>query len=460
MDAQIAALAWPGKDDESREFLGGVGYRSTGSSRTEVIMSLIQVLSSLTIPFHLHNQEPLQPHHVRSTRGLPGLKPHQVESACGNRRPRRLPSLGHIAGVVDQGSGITKAGFAGEDQTRIVLKSSSLVPRWDRPVLPGAQGCEPAGGMARAHPVKHGVVVDWEGLEGLWERLLVGVLRVCPEQWPVLVSNSPSAPPKGCEKVAELLFEALAVPACHVASTALLALCSAGALSGLAVEAGAGMCHTTPINAGHSWLKATFRMDVAGSTLLRYFRELLVAACPDLQLQGLPRKTVTQLKKRYCYVSLDFEGDLLDPARHHPASFRMGSGSSVSLGSERFRRPEPTFQPGLLGQAEPGLPTLAFRALQKIPLTLRKRLADTVVLGGGSTLFPGFAERLDLELEAQCRRHGYPALQPRLVAKPGRDMAVWTGGSMVASLHSFQRGWMTRAMYQECGSRLVHEVFN
>ncbi|XP_005384980.1 PREDICTED: actin-like protein 10, partial [Chinchilla lanigera] len=384
----------------------------------------------------------------------------EVASVSGPRRPDRPLSLGHIAVVVDHGSGFTKAGFSGEDQPRVVLKSSSLVPSWDRPVRPGAPGCELAGGVTRAHPIKHGVVVDWEALEGLWERLLVGGLRVCPEQWPVLVSDSPSAPPKGREKVAELLFEALAVPACHVASTALLALCSAGALSGLAVEAGAGVCHATPVYAGHSWLQATFRLDVAGSTLSRYLRELLVAASPDLRLQGLPRKTVTQLKKRCCYVSLDFEGDLRDPARHHPTSFRMGDGSSVCLGSERFRCPEPIFQPGLLGQAEPGLPMLAFRALQKMPTTLRKRLANTVVLAGGSTLFPGFAERLSLELEDQCRRHGYPALQPRLVARSGRGTAVWTGGSMAASLHSFQRSWMTRAMYQECGSRLVHEVFN
>lgn len=378
----------------------------------------------------------------------------KVASASGNRRVRWPPCLGRVAVVVDQGSGFTKAGFAGEDQPRIVLKSSSLVPSWDRP------GCELAGGVARAHPIKHGVVVDWEALEGLWERLLVGGLRVCPDQWPVLVSDSPSAPPQGREKVVELLFEALAVPACHLASTALLALCSTGALSGLAVEAGAGVCHATPIYAGHSWHKATFRLDVAGSTLSRYLRELLVAACSDLGLQALPRKAITQLKKRSCYVSLDFEGDLRDPARHHPACFCLGNGCSVRLSSERFRCPEPIFQPALLGQAVPGLPTLAFRALQKVPTTLRGRLANTVVLAGGSTLFPGFAERLDQELEAQCRRHGYPALQPRLVAKPGRGQAVWTGGSMVASLHSFQRGWMTRAMYQECGSRLVHEVFN
>lgn len=389
-----------------------------------------------------------------------GVASPKVASLSGSRGVHRPPSLGRVAVVVDQGSGFTKAGFAGEKQPRLVLKSSSLVPSWERPVLPGVPGCELAGGVARAHPIKHGVVVDWEALEGLWERLLVGGLRVCPEQWPVLVSDSPSAPPVGRERVAELLFEALAVPACHMASTALLALCSVGAFSGLAVEAGAGVCHTTPIYAGHSWQKATFRLDVAGSTLSRYLRELLVAACPDQQLQALPRKVITQLKKRCCYVSLDFEGDLQNPARHHPASFCLGNGCSICLSSERFRCPEPIFQPSLLGQAEPGLPTLAFQALQRLPATLRTRLANTTVLAGGSTLFPGFTERLEMELGAQCQRHGYGALRPCLVARPGRGTAVWTGGSMVASFRSFQCRWITRAMYQECGSRLVHKVFN
>lgn len=383
-----------------------------------------------------------------------------ASSVHRTRRAHRLPSLDHVAVVVDQGSGFTKAGFAGEMKPRVVLKSSSLMPSWDRPVLPGTPGCKLAGGVARAHPIKHGVVVDWDALEGLWERLMVGGLQVHPEQWPVLVSDSPSAPPKGREKVAELLFEALTVPACHMANTALLALCSIGAFSGLAVEAGAGVCHATPVYAGHSWHKATFRLNVAGSTLSRYFRDLLVAACPDLQLQGLSRKTVTQLKKRCCYVSLDFQGDICDPARHQRACFCLGNGCYVHLGSERFRCPEPIFQPSLLGHPEPGLPTLAFQALQKIPTTLRTRLANTVVLAGGSTLFPGFVERMNLELEAQCRRHGYPALHPCLVAHPGRDTAVWTGGSMMASLNSFQCRWMTRAMYQEHGPLLVRDVFD
>ncbi|XP_048203459.1 actin-like protein 10 [Perognathus longimembris pacificus] len=383
-----------------------------------------------------------------------------TDPACRGYQVRCPSSLGHVAVVVDQGSGFTKAGFAGEHHPRVVLKSSSLVPSWDGAMQPGMPGCELARGVARAHPIKHGVVMDWEALEGLWERLLVGGLRLSPEQWPVLVSDSPSAPPKGREKTAELLFETLAVPACLLANTSLLALCSTGALSGLAVEAGAGVCHATPIYAGHSWHKATFRLDIGGSTLSRYLRELLGEACPDLLPHALSRKAVTQVKKRCCYVSQDFEGDLQHPERQHPVCFPVGGGCSVQLSHERFRCPEPIFQPALLGQAEPGLAKLAFQALQKMPSTLRTRLASTVVLAGGSTLFPGFPERLQQELVAQCRRHGYPALQPRLVAEPERGTAVWTGGSMVASLHSFQRGWMTRAMYQECGPRLVHEVFN
>ncbi|XP_036274548.1 actin-like protein 10 [Pipistrellus kuhlii] len=379
--------------------------------------------------------------------------------SVSGRRRARPPPLGRIAVVVDQGSGFTKAGFAGENQPRLVLKSSGFVSSWDQPLLPGALGCAP-GGVERAHPIKHGTVVDWEALEGLWERLLVCGLRVRPDQWPVLVSDSPSAPPSSRERAAELLFEALAVPACHMASTAALAVCSTGALSGLAVEAGAGVCHATPIYAGHSWHEATFRLEVAGTTLSRHLRDLLLAARPDLLLQSLPRKAVTQIKKRCCYVSLDFEGDLHDPARHRPVRFRLDSGCSVCLGSERFRCPEPIFQPALLGHREPGLATLAFWALQKVPETLRRRLADTVVPAGGSTLFPGFTERLERELLAQCQQHGPGALRPRLVVQPGRGTAVWTGGSMMASLHNFQRQWMTRAMYHECGSRLVHEVFN
>lgn len=376
------------------------------------------------------------------------------------RHVRRLPSLDHVAVVVDQGSGFTKAGFAGEIQPRIMLKSSSLMPSWDRPVLPEAPGCELAGGVARAHPIKHGVVVDWDAMEGLWERLMVGGLQVHPEQWPVLVSDSPSAPPEGREKAAELLFEALTVPACHMASTALLALCSTGAFSGLAVEAGAGVCHATPIYAGHSWQKATFRLNVAGSSLSRYFRDLLMATSPDLQPQALPRKTVTHLKKRCCYVSLDFQGDICNPARHRRACFCLSNGCCVHLGSERFRCPEPLFQPSLLDHPEPGLPTLAFQALQKIPIKLRARLANTVVLAGGSTLFPGFVERMNLELEALCQRLGHPALKLCLVAQPGRGTAVWTGGSMMASLQSFQCRWMTRAMYEEYGPFLVRKVFD
>lgn len=125
-----------------------------------------------TYPEPSQEMKRLRPGRDRTQTGAePSVEGRKVVSAPGSRRP---PALGRIAVVMDQGSGFVKTDFAGEEQPRLVLKSSSLVPSWDRPVLPGAPSCELAVGVTRVHPIKHGVGVDWEALEGLWERLLVG----------------------------------------------------------------------------------------------------------------------------------------------------------------------------------------------------------------------------------------------------------------------------------------------
>uniref|UniRef100_A0A4X2LJQ7 Actin like 10 n=2 Tax=Vombatus ursinus TaxID=29139 RepID=A0A4X2LJQ7_VOMUR len=253
-----------------------------------------------------------------------------------------------------------------------------------------------------------------------------------------------------------------------MASTGLLALCSGGSLSGLAVEAGAEVCHATPIYAGHTWHKATFRLDLAGAALSKYFHRLLLKACPDPRLQALPRRTVTMLKKQCCYVSLDYEAALRTPTPQLPsACFCKADGCPVTLTDKCFHCPEPLFQTSLLGHNSPGLSSLAFQALQAVPETIRPKLAANVLVAGGSTLFPGFPQRLSLELKALCQKQQqWPAvssgtvLNPQLVAKPERGLATWVGGSLAGSLHSFHRLWVTRAMYEEQGAGCVHAVFD
>jgi actin len=67
-------------------------------------------------------------------------------------------------------------------------------------------------------------------------------------------------------------------------------------------------------------------------------------------------------------------------------------------------------------------------------------------------MFPGIADRLTKELKAIVPS----SVKVRVIAPPERKFSVWIGGSILASLSSFQQQWITREEYNEIGARIVH----
>ncbi|KYO44615.1 hypothetical protein Y1Q_0004695 [Alligator mississippiensis] len=372
--------------------------------------------------------------------------------------------MGKTAIVIDNGSGFTRAGFAGEDKPKSVLKTTAVAPScpavmWETPWHCTTTGCEMETAAASgSHPLKHGIVIDWEAMENLWCHLFFCGLRVPPEEHPVIMTDSPSCPTTNREKMAEVLFEAFGIPAFYVANTGLLSLCSHGRVTGLAVEAGAGVSHSTSICDGQTCRDATYRLDVAGCFLSKHMHNLLLKSSNDPQvLSALEKKTVTQMKKQCCYVSVDYERDLQDEVQQHPISCKTPDGHWITLAKERFCCPEPLFQPKLLDQNSPGLHLLAFQSLQKMPDDYKGDMLGNIVLSGGSSMFPGFHDRMRSELEVLFHGRGY---QIKILANPERSLAAWAGGSMVASHKSFQHRWMTKSEYQEHGAEHVHKKFS
>jgi actin beta/gamma 1 len=86
-------------------------------------------------------------------------------------------------------------------------------------------------------------------------------------------------------------------------------------------------------------------------------------------------------------------------------------------------------------------------------IDLRKDLFANIVLSGGTTMFPGISERLTQHLKAMCPTN----TQVRVVAPPERKYSVWIGGSILASLNTFQNRWITKMDYDECGPSIVHQ---
>jgi len=69
-----------------------------------------------------------------------------------------------------------------------------------------------------------------------------------------------------------------------------------------------------------------------------------------------------------------------------------------SLVVVRFRAPEALFQPSFLGLEAAGIHETTYNSIFKCDLDIRRDLYGNVVLSGGTTMYPGIADRMQKEL--------------------------------------------------------------
>jgi len=133
-------------------------------------------------------------------------------------------------------------------------------------------------------------------------------------------------------------------------------------------------------------------------------------------------------------------------------SYELPDGQKISLGSERFRCPEALFQPSLLGQEVMGIHEATYHSIINCDMDLRKDMYANIVLSGGTTMFRNIEHRFLQDLTKMAP----PSVRIKINASPERRFSVWTGGSVLASLTSFQNMWIDSMEYDEVGSSIVH----
>jgi len=133
-------------------------------------------------------------------------------------------------------------------------------------------------------------------------------------------------------------------------------------------------------------------------------------------------------------------------------SYELPDGQVITIGNERFRCPEALFQPALLGLESRGIHETTYNSIMKCDVDIRKDLYGNIVLSGGSTMFPGIAERMSKEITALAPS----TMKIKIVAPPERKYSVWIGGSILASLSTFQQMWISKQEYDESGPQIVH----
>jgi actin-related protein len=99
-----------------------------------------------------------------------------------------------------------------------------------------------------------------------------------------------------------------------------------------------------------------------------------------------------------------------------------------------------------------GIHEMVYNSIMQCDVDIRKDLYSNVVLSGGSTLFPGIADRMQKELTELAPS----ATKIKILAPPERKYSVWIGGSILASLSTFQQMWISKEEYDESGPAIVH----
>jgi len=82
-----------------------------------------------------------------------------------------------------------------------------------------------------------------------------------------------------------------------------------------------------------------------------------------------------------------------------------------------------------------GIHDKAYNSIMRCDDDIRKDLFANIVLSGGSTMFPGIAERMSKEITALAPSH----TKIKVIAPHERKCSAWIGGSVLAFLSTFQK---------------------
>lgn len=223
--------------------------------------------------------------------------------------------------VLDAGSGMMKAGFAGEDAPRAVFPNIHGKPK-HVPVMVGMgqkdnyigdEAQSMRGMLMLKHPIEHGYVTDFDSMEKVWHHTFYNELRVAPEEHPIIITETPLTSKANREKTTQIMFENFNVPAMFVSATGTLVTYASGRTCAMVLEVGDGATVVQPMFEGYTIPTAIKKQNYGGRDLTTHFATMLTERGYCFETTS-ELEVVRDIKEKHCFVAQDFKEQLISSA--------------------------------------------------------------------------------------------------------------------------------------------------
>lgn len=410
-----------------------------------------------------------------------------------------MSKTGLPAVVIDNGTGYTKMGYAGNTEPQFIIPT--FIATNDGAVAASKAGAAKSAAQKKGvedldfyigdeaanytttyssfYPIRHGQIDNWTHMERYWEHCIFKYLRSEPEDHYFLLTEPPLNAPENREYTAEIMFETFNVPGLYIAVQAVLALAASWTsknvvertLTGTVVDSGDGVTHVIPVAEGYVIGSSIKHIPLAGKDITAFVQQLMRERETTIPAQD-SMEVAKRVKETFSYVCPDLVKEYAkydtEPAKwikEYKANHSVTQKPwTCDVGYERFLGPEIFFNPEIFSSdfATP-LPKVVDDTIQSCPIDCRRGLYKNIVLSGGSTMFKDFGKRLQRDVkravdwrikrseELSGGKIKAVPLDVNVISHHMQRYAVWFGGSMLASTPEFYNVCHTKAQYDEFG---------
>ncbi len=338
-------------------------------------------------------------------------------------------------------------------------------------------------------PYSDGYPVHIQLLTLLMDHVFRQVLKVNPADYSVILSLPPFFPDKIAEALHQVMFGVFKVRGLFHHPSAFFVgfhqlFAKAGTLgTGIVVDLGESFTHVVPIIRSTPANYAIRRVSVGGATLTCLLGSQLAVRHFNMQDEPV---LLTDIKEHVCYVSGDFQADMLHAraiapshtvtvqlpnymTTRQPRFFRHGeagpvdsagqpatvTGQSFETAVERFSVPEALFAPQDHRIAQAGIAEAIIDAVSVCPEDLWPAMLSHIVLVGGTANLSGLQPRLEAEVRALAP-YGL-AINIRTISNP--VMTCVEGMAEFAGSSDFVASVVTDEVFGQFGHGLAAKRF-